>query len=327
MAKLIQLSEIAFKKETTTTEGTPQTLSNANCVMPVYDITYKPNIEFYRRSTRSNYFSRFPGVAGKRMASIGFKFDLIGNTAAHVAPAWATLANSAGIISTAATNQMLLTPASRWNPLDLSSNNDFDCLTMGFYTDGRYREITGARPSSFKIVAEAGKPLRGEVEFIGAAANDPSTVALLTGMTWETGTSAPPIFMSASLSLGTLAAAEALVSTFTLDFGLTTAMRDDANSATGYRSAMVTDRKPTFAFDPEMTTISEHDFYAILKAGTTAALALAIGASDNKIAISAPAVQYVDMSEGERNGILTAEMTCDLCRSSGNDEFTITLGT
>lgn len=326
MAKLIELQQIAFQAETT--EGTaPDALAAGDAKVLVHDITYKADIGFARRNTRYSDFDKHVGYAGARMATIGFKFEMIGNTAAGTAPSWALLMNAAGVISTVVSNTVELTPASRWNPLDLATSNDFKSLHIGAYCNGRYREIVGARPSKFVISAKAGGPWIADVEFIGAAATDPSDTAMLSSVTFDTGTNTPPIFVSAAFSLGGLSSSEALLDNFTLDLGLTTTMRSDANSATGYRSAAVVNRRPTLAFLAEMVTTTEHDFYSIWKAGTTAALSCTSGSSNNKLTLTAPAVQYTDMTEVDQGGLLMAQMQCDLCRSSGNDSFKLTLGT
>jgi hypothetical protein len=129
------------------------------------------------------------------------------------------------------------------------------------------------------------------------------------------------------MSLGGLSASEAIIETFELDCGNTTTMRPDVNASTGYRSCAITNREARFKFDPEATTTTEHDFYAIWKAATTAALSLTVGSSNNKITITAPAVQYEDLVESDRGGILVYQMDCGLKRSSGDDEYKITLGT
>lgn len=326
MPKLNELSQLAFKIETAA-EGTAVSLAAADAVMLVYDITYTPGVEFYQRNTRTSAFSRHVGLSGKRMATLAFKFDLIGITgASRAVPQWSKLLLTAGLVSSdTGTNQVTYTPTSTWTP-ETVSTTVFPSLTMGFYTDGRYRSMIGARASKFAIVCEAGKPMRGEVEFIGAAPTNPTDASMLSSVTYET--VIPPIFASAALSLGTLTTTLGVISSCTLDFGLTTTLREDVNSASGYRSAMVTNRKPTFTFDPEMTATADHDFYSTLTAGTTGALSISINSSsNNKITITAPIVQYTAMSEGDRGGLLTANMTCDLCRSSGNDEFLIKLGT
>lgn len=323
MPKLWELSQLAAQLEST--EGTePDALAAGDAKFLVRNLQFKIGMPNFKRSSRASTFSKFVSIPGARMGTLSFEMDLYGNIASATAPAWGILMQACGLKATAASTTWVYTPSSVWDPTTMGSS-DHKSLNMAFYTDGRVREIGGAR-GKMTIRGKVGEPLVGVFEFVGALTSDPSDSALLSSITYDTNSTVPPIFAGAALSLGGLSAAEAVVDTFELDTGNTVTMRPDANAATGYRSAAITNREARFRFDPEATTTSEHDFYGLWKAGTTGALALSVGSSHNKIAIAAPVVQYEDLTEADRGGILVYQMDCALQRSSGDDEFSITLG-
>lgn len=322
MPKLWELSQLAAQLEST--EGTePDALAAGDAKFLVRNLQFKIGMPAFKRNSRASTFSKFVSIPGARMGTLSFEMDLYGNTASATAPAWGILMQACGLKATAASTTWVYTPSSVWNATTMGSS-DHKSLNMAFYTDGRVREIGGAR-GKMTIRGKAGEPLVGVFEFVGALTSDPSDSALLS-ITYEANQTTPPIFAGAALSLGTLSATELVVDTFELDTGNTVTMRPDANSATGYRSAAITNREARFRFDPEAVATSESDIYAEWKAGTTGALALSVGSSHNKIAIAAPVVQYEDMTEADRGGILVYQMDCALQRSSGDDEFSITLG-
>lgn len=324
MPKLWELSQLAAQLEAT--EGTePDALAAGDAKFLVRNLSFKIGMPAFKRNSRSATFSKFVSIPGARMGTLSFEMDLYGNIASATAPAWGILMQGCGMKKTAATNTWVYTPSSVWDPTTMNSS-DHKSLNMGFYTDGRFREIGGAR-GKMTIRGKAGEPLVGVFEFVGALTSDPVDTGLLS-ITYEANQTTPPIFVGAALSLGTLSATELVIDTFELDTGNTVTMRPDVNAATGYRSAAITNREARFRFDPEAVTTSQSDIYAEWKAGTTGALAFSIVGSDshNKIAIAAPVVQYEDLTETDRGGILVYQMDCALQRSAGDDEFSITLG-
>lgn len=327
--KLVELQQLAAALETSA-EGTAATLNAAAAGFLVRNIKFTYGIPRYEKKTRRASFSKFSSVGGSRMGTIEFEMDLLGLPGSATAPGYEIFLQACGTLKAAATNAFTYTACSVWDAATPAATETYS-LTIGAYIDGGLRKIVGARGNCV-LSAKSGQPIIAKFTFTGALV-DYAEATMLTGITYQTGSATPPLFYNASLSVGGLSAAEALVDTFELDFGNIVQMRADANSASGYRSAAIVDRDARFKFDPEMTSIADHSFYALWKAETTGALSLSItGSNDttnNKITITAPALQYEDVQDGERGQLWIKDIGAALRGSAaaGDDEFVIKLGT
>ena len=329
--KLVELQQLAAKIEST--EGTAISMS-ASDVQQVRNIKFTYGIPRYEKKTRRASFSKFNSVGGSRMGTIEFDMDLDGLGASHALSGSEIFLQACGLANTSGgTNAQLYTASSIWDYSSLSTSKH-KSLTIGGYIDGGLRKICGARGNCV-LSAKSGQPIIAKFTFTGALV-DYSEATMLTSITYPVQQKTPPLFYNAAMSVGGsggFATGELLVDTFELDFGNVVQMRADANSATGYRSAAIVDRDARFKFDPEMVSISDHDFYAIWKAETTAALSLSITGSndtaENKITITAPALQYEDVQDGERGQLWIKDIGAALRGSAaaGDDEFVIKLGT
>jgi len=79
------------------------------------------------------------------------------------------------------------------------------------------------------------------------------------------------------------------------------------------------------SFDAEMTTVAAHDWYGKFRDGVEAAMSLQVGSvAGNKYTISCPKVQYLGLTEGERDNKAIINFTGRANRdSAGNDELSI----
>lgn len=323
-AKLSNLTQVAVQAESGSgAEGTDPGSWTGSHVIPAGNVQFQYGVSMFDRSVRSTTFSKYKSVPGKRMGTLSFETELYGLDASDTALPWLTLLPALGLSENAGGNNFIYTPTATWNPLSASATV-YSSLSMRANVDGRLRTITGARGNAV-ISFNAGQPAVVRWTFQGVLAA-PSDTAFLSSASDPTAAKSPPIFSGATMSVGGLDAAELLVSSCEIDFGNVLTMRDDANASTGYRSCAIVDRNPVFRFDPEDVTLTEHDFYAVWAAATTGALSITLGSSNNKVIIAAPAVQYMDVQDGDRNGLFIKNVGAKLCRSSGNDEITITVG-
>lgn len=321
-----EISVLAFTAEST--EGTAAALAAPK--FAVRGLDFKETIDEYQRNTRRQSFSKFTSVPGSRMGTLRFEMELYGKPTSGSAPDYAPLLKACGFAqTTASTAKHVYTASSSATFATIPS------LTMGAYVDGSLRKIVGAR-GNVTIRGKAGQPLIAIYEFQGVLADYSDTTILTPAYEANWGT--PPIFAGAALSLTgstaatTLSTTEAVIDTIELSVNNTLTMRPDVNSSAGYLSCVITNRAPTFTFDPEVVAASSHDFFDVWRDATEMALAFTIsesGDTDNVIAISAPKVQYVDSTWSDRGGIATRQMTCKLNGSvdAGDDELVISLGT
>lgn len=307
-----ELQRIAAKVEST--EGTAESLSASDGDILATNIKWQHGIPMYGRASRSATFSKFPRVAGAQMATLTFDVELYGN--GGTAPGYGALLSACSIVGATVSTTYTLTPT--------STAASIPSLTIGSYVDGRLRKMVGAR-GMVKLSAKTGEPMIASFTFQGVDVA-PTDTTILADATFTTTSKNPPAFMGANFSLGGLSSSEALLKSIEIDYGVGLTMRSDANASTGYRSCALVGRDVTGTVVIEMPLVSEHAPVSIQIANTTGALAFAFGNSSDKISGAAPVVQYLDVQEDDDGELLTATIKFACCRSSGNDELVLTLG-
>jgi hypothetical protein len=117
-------------------------------------------------------------------------------------------------------------------------------------------------------------------------------------------------------------------STVSVDAGNTVIMREKAESGnrTGFVSALVTNRAPIITADPEAVLVATQDRDAQWTAMTTAAWALTLnGSGTSTVVIDAPAAQIENKQQGNRNDLITDDLTWLATEDTTPDgELTIT---
>lgn len=299
-------SVVAAKVESV--EGTAETLTNSEGFL-TFDANFDPAIDMHKRDPHRESLSPMIPLAGKRMAKITFKTELVGTASAGGTPFWGLLMRACGFAQTivGGTSATYL-PASTSVP----------SLTMAVYRDGKKKQIVGAR-GTFKLDLEVGKPGMVSWEFTGVDPTD-TDVALLAP---TYAAIVPPVLLSATFTLDSYAAIFAKLG---IDFKNTIALRENPAKACGYVSAFITNREPVLTLDPEAVLAATKDWLDKWKTNAGVAMSLALGSvAGNTITITAPAVRITDMKEANRTQLLTDSITAILGLSSGDDELSIAI--
>ena len=295
-------------------EGVAETLTAAEGGILALDVKWTPDIKMLQRNAALPTLSKLKQIPGLALAHVSFKVELMGRTAAfsalnlpHIDPYLRASGFAATLDVSAGVEKVTYKPASSGLP----------CMTIGVYSDGVRKLLTGAR-GSVKLSGEVGSQLFAEFDFVGAY--NPVTDVTILAPTFPT--FAPPLLTGASFTIGGYAA---VMKSINFDMGNKLAPREDMNAVSGYKSFMITDREPTGHFDPEMNTVAEYDWYGLWKAGTSAALSLgAIGATQyNKVKVTAPTVVTTKIGEGDREGLEIADTSFQLAMGTGDDEIII----
>jgi hypothetical protein len=295
-------------------EGAAETLTATEGGIIAIDAKWSPDIKMLPRNVALPTLSKLQDVPGLALAHISFKAELMGRSTAFAAdnlplvdPYLRACGFAATLDVTPGSEKVTYRPASTGIP----------CLTLGVYTDGVIKKMSGAR-GAVKISAVNGEPIFAEFDFVGAYIA-PIDGAILTPTYLSI---LPPTLLNALFTVGGFTPVFKSVS---FDMGNKLAPQEDANAVSGYKSFMLADRDPRGKFDPEMTTVADHDWYGRWKAGTTGALNLgAIGATQyNKVKITAPKVAYAKIGEGDREGLEIADTDFQLCMNTGDDEIVI----
>jgi len=294
-------------------EGTANAPLAADCNLLVEDVKFEPDIDQTDRNPISSTLSPYASIAGMRKARISFKVELKGSGTAGTAPAIGKLLKACGFSET-----VVAVTSVTYNPLSVG----IDSLTIDVYSvpasGNQIRErMVGAR-GTFKINAKSGQQVYLEFTFQGAYVAT-ADAAGLTPSGLET--TLPPAFLSTSFTMHTYAHK---VSSFNIDLGNSLAPRQDITLSSGLLSYLITNRKPTFSFDPEKELVATHDYYGKMLANTEGALSVAVGATAGNICtITAPKAQYTKVTPGGRDGLGIFTVDGRFNRSSGNDELVL----
>lgn len=291
-------------------EGTAESLAGTDANFVVMEPKFEADISLFERQNLDVSLSAFASITGTRQASLSFKVELRGSGTAGTAPALGKLLKACGMGETIVAGTSVT-----YAPISTS----IPSVTIALYRDGVKKQIRGAR-GSVKYSGKDGEP--GMLEFTFQGVYDGvSDVSLLTGSGIET--TLPPALLSAVFSVQGFAAK---IASLSWDLNNTLVMRQDINSASGFLSCLLTKRAPKGTIDPEMELVATHDFYGRWIANTTGSLTYKhAGAAGNIITVTAPACQYVKVSEGSRDGLETVGLDFALVRSAstGNDELSV----
>lgn len=89
------------------TEGTEETLANANAVPVLYDPSYTPDIGRFERDPARNTFSKLPPVIGRLLGTIAWRTEIAGGTSITSAPPWAAALKACGFAEYAVKTQSI----------------------------------------------------------------------------------------------------------------------------------------------------------------------------------------------------------------------------
>lgn len=313
MALLSRKCQVAAKVEGT--KGSVETLAaaDANILAEVigWHVAAEPLPRDYLRAT----LSKPKSIPGVKIMTLDIKVEVKGSGTAATPPSWGKLLRGCGYKETVAAT-VAYAPD--------SDDADSDTLTMCVRLDGRDYKMYGARGNA-RLTAAANNIMYWEFSFQGIFSAESDT-ALFTGITYESTLPQPFRATSTTFNFGT-AWTTAVFSQFALDLGNVVSLRSNANSATGLAYAQIVERDPNGTFDLDATLKATQDLYGFRDTPTTGSLAMSLGSvAGNQFAFAAPALQIVDITEGNRDGVETSTIAYHLRGSAaaGEDEFTIT---
>jgi hypothetical protein len=289
------------------TIGTAETLDGTDGVFNARDFSLQPNIAMTRREGQGgfNYLTSIPeGMTG----TCTIVHDLTYN--GTDIPTWASV----------------LLPACGWvdatgtfSPKSEGPGSNVKTLTIGHYKDGKRSLLSGAM-GTFKIVCPTGKVAYIEFTFTGKYSSNETDTAIIAP-TYPT--ASPLRFAAGALTWNSVALCTSNVE---VDAGNSVIMRECVNATdrSGYVSALVTNRVPVITADPESVLVATQDRDSLWLTPTAQAFSMQIGASGSSITIAAPKAQLENKQQGNRNDMMTDDLTW-LCTqgSSADTELTI----
>lgn len=302
-------AQLAVKAETT--EGTAEALTNAEAGILVYGLNLSYDAPFEHDESVSDSLSPGEGTpSGPFVATLSFDMALRGSGTAGTAPKWDPLVEACGIDAT---------PNAGVDE-DWTLNDDQgDSVTIGWYVDGVYYQIHGARGD---IVENYYAGKRAVWSFTMQGIYNPmDDVALLGSVTKEA--TAAPSFRNASLSFHGVSVK---ASQITINHNNKLELVEDPSATYAGKSyALVGKRQMTGSIQFSALKKATKDWYATWLAGTRAALSFNLGsAAGNTFAHSMPKCQITSPPQpGDKGGIHQHSIEFALTENTGSDEWTI----
>lgn len=307
MPLLRRKSVLAAKIETTS--GTAESLLAADAAFNVFDLTMTPTIAMTPRPSQGS-FSSLPAVPELYGGTCTFRTEVYG-TGSGTVPGWAsTFLPACGWTNSAGT----------FSPKSETPGSNVKTLTLGGYIDGNRFLMRGCA-GTFSLSLETGKIASINWTFTGVWAGNSATALL--SPTYPT--ALPLRVGNATFTIGSWSPC---FQSLTIDAGNTVVLRECATNTdgSGYAAAIITDRAVTGTINPEMEAAGTKDNYNIWTAMTEEAFAFSLVNATDKFAIAAPKLQRTNVALGDRNGVVTDEITfqCNKSAAAGNDELTFT---
>jgi len=243
-----------------------------------------------------------------RLGELSFDVEVKGSGTAGTEPAFDALNECCGLISTVV--------ASTSVTYEFDSDVSKSC-TIYFYQDGVLTTLNGCVGNvSFKL--EAGGIVKASYTMTGHV-NARTDTSIVTP-TLETTVPEPCVGIGF-----TVGGYSAVISSWSVDLGNTIALSKSANSTDGYGQLVITRRDVNGTIDPEDVLVGTNDWYGDFVAGSTMAMSIGpIGSTaGNILDIDLPVTYFRDLSQGDRDGILTLDASYAADESSGDDELSI----
>ena len=299
---------VAVKHEAT--PGTAETLASADLIPNAFDAEINPDITVEDRVGPGAGIGVLTGKPAGHAGTCRFMVELT----AENSPLWASrLLPTMGFGVSAGTATLDSRPPG-------ASGSNTETATVGVYRDGVLKTLRGAMATgTFRFTS--GNRVMLEIEYTGIW-NNPTNTAIIN-----------PTYLTPIRC----ADGDATIGTFVPRFSeLTIAMnnevtlREDINDNSGYIAAVISSRRITGTVNAEATLGGTHganiwEPYQDMINRVTRALAIDVGGYE----FTAPALQVIGPSEGERNNveINDVEFLLTQVTAAGDDELEITVPT
>ena len=274
-----------------TTPGTAETLDAGDATYNVYNPIIQPSIEMGQRE-RQGSFGRLTAIAGQRVGTATFMTDLEWDGTA-TEPAWAdAFLPACGFVKSGGT----------YTATDEAPGTNVKTLTIGCYVNGVKKQLRGCM-GNFRVVLPTGRNAMIEWTFQGVW-DTPTDTAILA----PTYTTSNPVRATGAVAFGSTLC----VSEMAFDAGNVLTPRECQGDIAGVNYFLVTDRQPIATADPESALVASADHYGDIINQTVQGLTYTIstaGTGNDNIVFALPAAQVQNNQEGDRNGIVTDQIT------------------
>lgn len=244
--------------------------------------------QFTRKLAGPGLSVRSP-VPGARASTVAFTVLASGSGTAGTAPKWGQAMRGCGFDET-----IVAVTSVSYDPTQPDNT-----ATIYIYNDGLLYKFLGAAgnpPATFNN----GEPLQFGFSF-QSKYTKPTDVAMPTYNIVDV---KPVGWLSAALSLHGVGSGTLFTNAMTLDPGNAVIMRPDVNDASGYVSALVTDKEGAGSITFENMLIATHDWWADWEAASTGILTTTYGSTaGNIINVNCPNVAFAPIQIADLNNL------------------------
>jgi len=302
---LVRREAILFELETTYRDSTTADASDA---VFVFDANWSNEAKTLQRQGPSDTLASFQSVYGGRTATVTFKCELKGNGTPGGSPEFGKLLQACGMGKATVADTSVT-----YNP----ETSDPDSGVLYYYQDGKLKRMRGVRGNA-KFVMEARE--YGYIEFTMQGHPDAEVDSGIIDPSYST--ILPPQVVNGAVAIG---GTEIEVTKVEIDLGNQIAKPLSINETNGVGEIRIASRDVSGTIDPESVLVATQPFESDWTSSNTKAFTTgAIGSTAGNIyTITAPAIYYKDLQEGEREGIRTQEIQTGFAESSGDDEISI----
>ena len=276
-----------------TTKGTP--VSGANYIV-AFDPDFSPDAEFVESKGTTGFSGHMTaGTVTKIRGKASFTTRLRGNGSGGPDSGLAVLFQASGHKVTAGTVQPATSPG------------DQKTATLELIDDGVLKQIPGAS-GKMQIIMEDGKPVEIKWDFEG------DWVAP-TPITNPTPSLSTELAMTSSSGSFTMDSGAMVINKFELSSNGTFAWQNNHN--------IISDRDPQISFDPQQAKVADYDFYGKWATSVTAEIVCTATNGTDDVTVTVAKAQQKEVKPGEREGVLTYDITAQCNQTSGDDDYTI----
>lgn len=308
MALLTNRRQILAKIEVT--YGTDPTPTGANAV-EVTEITFaKEGARMTNPAVLKSTLGQRPQSFGGTLGTLTFSAWLRGSGAAGTAPEIDPLLRSCGL-------DVTNVPATSDTYAPVSTG--FESCTIYFEEDGLTHKLTGCR-GNFNVTMNAGEPAKINFTMTGHYGAAPTDAGPSSG-TFDS-TVSPALVNLSSLTVDSYAASIAAI---TFDMGMALSITGDMAAADGYGEVIQTSRAVVGTMDPLATLVATYDWEGKFRSEASIAIDTGVigSSAGNRYQIQFPTAQYIESNPGDRDGLITRQISFAANENAGDDEFSL----
>lgn len=306
MSKLTERTVLLAKEETT--YGVDSNPTAEKDFIAVYDVAVNPDITFNDPRAMDASLSPREGRAGKKNVEVSFSWEIqlsAGEDKTKPIDPFVALLQACGFDETA---------SGCWTPV----STDMGSCTIYVNYDGHLWKITGCR---------------GNVEFDFTAGEFATATFTMRGLYQAPVDSAiptewvdlgvPPMKCMGGILVAMNQDPIPVVNNLNVNMNWDVVALPSITAKDAVSEIVLADRNPEGKFDPELTNISDHDWFAILEAPVLGEISYQIANASASLRLKVPKAQLTGVGYGDRDGIRTYEIPFRCVRNLGDDEVVL----